>query len=53
MKVLYKKGVGTGIAVKETPEIERVKKNQRNLSAVSVDNVKFYYTFAQIIIKYY
>lgn len=38
MKVLYKKGVGAGTAVKETPEIERVKKNQKNISTVSFGN---------------
>ncbi|RMC04906.1 hypothetical protein DUI87_18081 [Hirundo rustica rustica] len=34
MKVLYKKEVGAGTAVKDTPEIERVKKNQQNISSV-------------------
>lgn len=37
-KVFYKKEVGAGTAVKETPEIERVKKNQQNISSVSVIN---------------
>uniref|UniRef100_A0A803YQX4 Nebulette n=1 Tax=Meleagris gallopavo TaxID=9103 RepID=A0A803YQX4_MELGA len=34
IKVFYKKMVGAGTAVKETPEIERVKKNQQNISSV-------------------
>ncbi|KAJ7408618.1 nebulette [Willisornis vidua] len=33
-KVFYKKEVGAGTAVKETPEIERVKKNQQNISSI-------------------
>jgi len=41
MKVLYKKEVGAGTAVKETPEIERVKKNQQNISSVSVININY------------
>ncbi|XP_064224446.1 nebulette isoform X12 [Aotus nancymaae] len=32
--VFYKKEVGAGTAVKDTPEIERVKKNQQNISSV-------------------
>lgn len=35
IKVFYKKEVGAGTAVKDTPEIERVKKNQQNISSVS------------------
>ncbi|NXT10888.1 NEBL protein, partial [Prunella fulvescens] len=34
MKVFYKKEVGAGTAVKDTPEIERVKKNQQNISSI-------------------
>lgn len=41
MKVFYKKEVGAGTAVKETPEIERVKKNQQNISSVSVININY------------
>ncbi|KAI4537997.1 hypothetical protein MG293_011400, partial [Ovis ammon polii] len=33
-QVFYKKEVGAGTAVKDTPEIERVKKNQQNISSV-------------------
>ncbi|KAJ7408306.1 nebulette [Pitangus sulphuratus] len=33
-QVFYKKEVGAGTSVKETPEIERVKKNQQNISSV-------------------
>lgn len=43
MKVFYKKEVGAGTAVKETPEIERVKKNQQNISSVSVININYSY----------
>lgn len=35
--------VGAGTAVKETPEIERVKKNQQNISSVSVININYSY----------
>lgn len=35
IKIFYKKEVGAGTAVKHTPEIERVKKNQQNISSVS------------------
>lgn len=42
MKVLYKKGIGAGTAVTETPETERVKKNQQNISAVSFSIVPLY-----------
>lgn len=41
MKVFYKKEIGAGTAVKETPEIERVKKNQHNISSVSVININY------------
>lgn len=43
IEVFYKKEVGAGTAVKETPEIERVKKNQQNISSVSVININYSY----------
>lgn len=43
MKVFYKKEVGAGTAVKDTPEIERVKKNQQNISSVSAININYSY----------
>lgn len=43
MKVFYKKEVGAGTAVKDSPEIERVKKNQQNISSVSAINVNYSY----------
>lgn len=43
MKVFYKKEVGAGTAVKDTPEIERVKKNQQNISSVSAIIVNYSY----------
>lgn len=43
MKVFYKKEVGAGTAVKETPEIERVKKNQQNISSVSAISINYSY----------
>lgn len=41
VKLFYKEEVGAGTAVKETPEIERVKKNQQNISSVSVSNIYY------------
>lgn len=41
--MFYKKVVGAGTAVKETPEMERVKKNQQNISSVSVVNINYSY----------
>lgn len=35
MKVSYKEGVRAGTALSNTPEIERVKKTQHNISSVS------------------
>lgn len=35
IKLFYKKEIGAGTAVKDTSEIERVKKNQENISSVS------------------
>lgn len=43
MKVFYKKEVGAGTAVKDTPEIERVKKNQQNISSVSAIIINYSY----------
>lgn len=43
MKVFYKKEVGAGTAVKDTPEIERVKKNQQDISSVSAININYSY----------
>ncbi|KAK2105262.1 hypothetical protein P7K49_014776 [Saguinus oedipus] len=39
--VFYKKEVGAGTAVKDTPEIERVKKNQQNISSRLLKHVKY------------
>lgn len=47
IKVFYKKVVGAGTAVKETPEIERVKKNQQNISSVSIINSDYSYVSKQ------
>lgn len=41
--MFYKKEVGAGTAVKDTPEIERVKKNQQNISSVSTIIINYSY----------
>lgn len=41
--MFYKKEVGAGTAVKDTPEIERVKKNQQNISSVSAIIINYSY----------